>query len=225
MASRERTMRAQFENELRELREGVLRMAGHVEAQIEAALGALRNLDREAAEEVRRRDQGINEACRQIREQCFLVIATQQPVARDLRALTGVQHIAIELERMGDYAVRLGRRTCVLTALPRRPLRAEFGLMGELATQQVRDILDALIDLDAHRAVEVARRDSEIDGLYERVFDDLIQELASDSDPDLALRAVTLTQAAHDLERISDRVTNVAEDIVFLEEGHVVELR
>lgn len=219
-------MRTQFENELQELREAVLRMAGQVEAQIEAGLGALRNLDREAAEDVRRKDQGINEACRQIREQCFLVIATQQPVARDLRAVTGVQHIAIELERMGDYAVRLGRRTCVLSALPRRPLRAEFGLMGELATQQVRDILDALIDLDTRRAVEVARRDSEIDHLYQRVFDDLIQELAQDSpDPDLALRAVTLTQAAHDLERLSDRVTNVAEDIVFLEEGHVVELR
>jgi phosphate transport system protein len=219
-------MRTQFENELQELREAVLRMAGQVEAQIEAGLGALRNLDREAAEDVRRKDQGINEACRQIREQCFLVIATQQPVARDLRAVTGVQHIAIELERMGDYAVRLGRRTCVLSALPRRPLRAEFGLMGEMATQQVRDILDALIDLDTRRAVEVARRDSEIDHLYQRVFDDLIQELAQDSpDPDLALRAVTLIQAAHDLERLSDRVTNVAEDIVFLEEGHVVELR
>jgi phosphate transport system protein len=90
--------------------------------------------------------------------------------------------------------------------------------MGELATQQVRDILDALIDLDANRGVEVARRDGEIDRLYERIFDDLIKELATDSDPELALRAVTLTQAAHDLERIGDRVTNVAQDIVFLQQ-------
>lgn len=212
-------MGAEFERELQKLREGVLRVAGQVEAQIEAAIEALRNLDREGAEEIGRKDNGIDEACRQIREQCLVLTAAEQPVARDLRALTGVQYIAFELERMGDYAVRLGRRTCVLAALPRRPLRAEFGLMGELATQQVRDILDALIDLDANRGVEVARRDGEIDRLYERIFDDLINELATDSDPELALRAVTLTQAAHDLERIGDRVTNVAQDIVFLQQG------
>jgi phosphate transport system protein len=173
---------------------------------------------------VQSNDQAINEASRQIREQCFQVIATQQPVARDLRAIMGVQYIATELERMGDYAVRLARRTCVLAGLPRRPIRTEFGLMGELATRQVRDVLDALIDQDTDRAVEVASRDDEIDHLYHRVFDDLIQELAEDDEPDLALRAVTLTQAAHDLERISDRVTNVAEDIVFLEVGRIVEL-
>lgn len=201
-------------------------MAGQVEAQIDTALEALRTLDREPANGVQHNDAGINESCRQIRERCFQVIATQQPVARDLRDIMGVHHIATELERMGDYAVRLARRTCILAGLPRRPLRTEFGLMGELATQQVRDILDALIDQDTERAVEIARRDDEVDRLYNRVFDDLIQELATatDNDTDLALRAVTLTQAAHDLERISDRVTNVAEDIVFLDSGRVVEL-
>jgi phosphate transport system protein len=199
-------------------------MAGLVEAQIDSSLAALRTLDQEPAQEVQANDQAINEACRLIREECFQVIATQQPVARDLRAIMGIHHIATELERMGDYAVRLARRTCILAGLPRRPLRAEFGLMGELATRQVRDILDALIDQDTDRAVEVASRDDEIDHLYHRVFDDLIQELAEDDEPDLALRAVTLTQAAHDLERISDRVTNVAEDIVFLDVGRVVEL-
>lgn len=216
--------REQFHRELQDLREGVLRMAGQVEAQIDNALGSLRSLDRESAEEVRGGDQSINNACREIREHCFQVIATQQPVARDLRAIMGIQLIALELERMGDYAVRLARRTCTLAGLPRQPLRAEFGLIGELAIQQVRDILDALIDQDPTRAIEVSRRDDEIDRLYHRVFDDLIQELADGSDPDNALRVVTLTQAAHDLERISDRVTNVAEDIVFLEVGRVVEL-
>lgn len=216
--------REQFQRELQDLREAVLRMAGQVEAQIDNALQSLRSLDPETAEEVQRGDQAINDACRDIREHCFQVIATQQPIARDLRAIMGVQLIAQELERMGDYAVRLARRACVLAGLPREPLRAEFGLIGELSTQQVRDILDALIDQDPTRAIEVARRDDEIDRLYHRVFDDLIQDLSHGSDPDLALRAVTLTQAAHDLERISDRVTNVAEDIVFLEVGRVVEL-
>jgi phosphate transport system protein len=137
----------------------------------------------------------------------------------------GVQYIAIELERIGDYAVRIARRTAILAGLPQRPLRVEFGLMGEVAGQQVRDILDALIEHDVEGAREVAAKDDEIDRLYHRVFDDLIEDLGTDgTDTDEALRAVTLIQVAHNLERIGDRVSNVAEDIVFLESGQVVEL-
>ena len=200
-------------------------MATQVESQIEAALAALRERDRDTADRVRRDDQLLNEAFRQIREQCFTVIATQQPVARDLRTLMGVVYISSELERMGDYAVRIARMTSTLCGLPDQPLRAEFGLMGQLSAQQVHDILDALIEQDEVRAREVAAKDDEIDRLYHRVFDDLIQEMGNGkTDPDGALRAVTLMLVAHNLERIGDRVTNVAEDIVFLETGQVVEL-
>ena len=219
------TTRASFERELQLLRESLLRMASLVESQIDKAIAALRTLDREGADEVRHNDQGINELFREIREQVFLVLATQQPVARDLRTLMGVQYIAVELERIGDYAVRIARRTAILAGLPQRPLRVEFGLMGEVASQQVRDILDALIEHDAEAAREVAAKDDEIDRLYHRVFDDLIEDLGTDgTDTDEALRAVTLIQVAHNLERIGDRVSNVAEDIVFLESGQVVEL-
>src|SRR5438067_10609310 len=101
-----------------------------VEAQIGAALDALRRRDPDAAENVRRDDQYLNELFRQIREQVFMVISTQQPVARDLRHLMGIQYIATELERMGDYAVRIARMTSTLVGLPDQPLRAEFGLMA-----------------------------------------------------------------------------------------------
>src|SRR2546421_11816 len=90
-----------------------------------------------------------------------MVVATQQPVARDLRTLMGVQYIATELERIGDYAVRIARRTAILAGLPGAPLRPEFGLMGELASQQVRDILDALIEQNPEGAREVAVEDDE----------------------------------------------------------------
>ena len=153
------TTRQSFERELQLLRESLLRMASLVESQIDRALTALRTLDSDGADEVRRNDQTINELFRQIREQVFLVLATQQPVARDLRTLMGVQYIAQELERIGDYAVRIARRTAILCGLPQKPLRV-----------------------------------------------------------------VTLIQVAHNLERIGDRVTNVAEDIIFLESGQVVEL-
>jgi phosphate transport system protein len=219
------TTRQTFERELQLLRESLLRMASLVESQIDKALAALRALDSEGADEVRHNDQTINELFRQIREQVFLVLATQQPVARDLRTLMGVQYIAQELERIGDYAVRIARRTTILCGLPQRPLRVEFGLMGEVASNQVRDILDALIEHDMEAAREVAAKDDEIDRLYHRIFDDLIEDLGADAtDSEEALRAVTLIQVAHNLERIGDRVTNVAEDIVFLESGQVVEL-
>jgi phosphate transport system protein len=218
--------RDSFQRELQLLRESLLRLATLVESQIEKAIAALRELDAEGADQVRYGDQGVNELHRQVREQVFLVFATQQPVARDLRTLMGVQSIATELERIGDYAVRIARRTAILAGLPNRPLRAEFGLMGELAIQQVRDILDALIENNMETAREVAAKDDEIDRLYHRVFDDLIKELGSSggTSTDEALRSVTLIQVAHNLERIGDRVTNVAEDLVFLQSGEVVEL-
>jgi len=216
--------REQFEQELRELRESLLRMATLLEEQIGDAVDALRRRDRALAEKVRREDQSLNERFRQIREQSMVVISTQQPVARDLRNLMGVLYIASELERMGDYAVRIARMTSTLCGLPDQPLRAEFGLMGKLAIEQVHDILDALIEQDEPRARDVAARDDEIDRLYHRVFDDIIEEMGNGTDSEGALRAVTLMLVAHNLERIGDRVTNVAEDIVFLENGQVVEL-
>jgi phosphate transport system protein len=216
--------REAFTRELETLRESLLRMAGLVESQIDEALGALRSFDRAGADHVRMNDQAVNELFRQIREQVFQVMATQQPVARDLRTLMGVQFVAIELERMGDYAVRIARRTSTLAGLPHGPLRPEFGLIGQLASQQVRDILDALIEQDAERAREVAAKDDEIDRLYNRLFDGLIEESMGQDDPEDTLRTVTLINIAHNLERIGDRVVNVAEDIVFLESGFVVEL-
>ena len=199
-------------------------MATGVESQIHAALEALRKRDPAAADRVRLNDQQLNETFRQIRERCFSVIAMQQPVARDLRTIMGILYISAERERIGDYCVRIARMTGTLCGLPAAPLRAEFGVMGELAAHQVHDILDALIDQDEARAREVAAKDDEIDRLYHRVFDDLVGQMAGLKDADEALRNVTLLLVAHNLERISDRVTNVAEDIVFLQTGAVVEL-
>jgi phosphate transport system protein len=217
--------RLTFEKELASLRESLVRMGTLVESQIEAALDALRRRDGSAAEKVRTQDHYLNELFRQIREQVFMVISTQQPVARDLRHLMGIQYIATELERMGDYAVRISRLTGTLVGLPDRQLRAEFGLMGELAIGQVHDILEALIEENELHAREVAGRDNEIDRLYHRVFEELVAEIGDGkTDSDGALRCVTLLLVAHNLERIADRVTNVAEDIVFLETGQVVEL-
>jgi phosphate transport system protein len=213
-----------FEKELNALRETLLEMGSKVESQIADAASAMQKRDGKLADRVRTEDTVLNELFVRIREQALVVIARQQPVARDLRLLMAFVYIAAELERIGDYAVRIARMTATLVQLPARPLRAEFGLMAHLAIRQVHDILDALIDMNEEVAQQVAGRDDEIDRLYHRLFEDLVHEMALADDSDETLALTTLVLIAHNLERIADRVTNVAEDIVFLETGRVVEL-
>ena len=213
-----------FEKELTALRETVLEMGSKVESQIADAAAALQRRDAALADHVRTEDAQLNTLFQRVREEAFVVIARQQPVARDLRLLMAFVYIAAELERIGDYAVRIARMTVTLVQLPSRPLRAEFGLMAHLAIRQVHDILDALIDMNEQVAQQVAGRDDEIDRLYHRLFEDLVHEMALADDSDETLALTTLVLIAHNLERIADRVTNVAEDIVFLETGQVVEL-
>ena len=213
-----------FEKELTQLRETLLEMGSKVESQIADAATALQKRDGALADRVRADDRILNELFVRIREETLVTIARQQPVARDLRLLMGFVYIAAELERIGDYAVRIARMTLTLVQLPARQLRAEFGLMAHLAARQVHDILDALIEMDEQEAQQIAGRDDEVDRLYHRLFEDLVHEMALADDSDETLALTTLLLVAHNLERIADRVTNVAEDIVFLESGRVVEL-
>ena len=213
-----------FEKELQALREMLLEMGSKVEGQIADAATSMQKRDAQLADRVRADDRILNDLFVKIREESLVTIARQSPVARDLRLVMGYVYIAAELERIGDYAVRIARFTVTLTGLPARPLRAEFGLMAHLAIGQVHDILDALFDMDAQSAQQVAGRDDEIDRLYHRLFEDLVHEMALADDSDETLILITLILIAHNLERIADRVTNIAEDIVFLETGAVVEL-
>ena len=213
-----------FEKELQQLREALLEMGSKVEAQIGDAATAMQKRDGALADRVRADDRILNDLFVRIREEALITIARQSPVARDLRLVMGYVYIAAELERIGDYAVRIARFTGTLVGLPAKPVRAEFGLMAHLAIRQVHDILDALFDMDEQSAQQIAGRDDEIDRLYHRLFEDLVHEMALADDSDETLALITLILVAHNLERIADRVTNVAEDIVFLETGAVVEL-
>ncbi|MGH7883573.1 MAG: phosphate signaling complex PhoU family protein, partial [Candidatus Dormibacteraceae bacterium] len=129
--------REQFQRALEDLRRETAAMAVQVESQINRALQVMQQPDSEVAVNIQAEDQAINEFCRRLREHGFQIIATQQPVAGDLRAIMGVSSIAIELERMGDYAVRLARRSGILAEPPQHPLPPHFARMGELATAMV----------------------------------------------------------------------------------------
>jgi phosphate transport system protein len=201
-------------------------MGALVEDAIRNAVQALLNRDRAQATAVVEGDDKINELHLQLREEVFTVIATQAPVARDLRLLLGLQYIGAELERMGDYATRIAKRSRKLTAEPppadSEATLVELGRMGELVEKQVHDILTAFIAVDARLAEEVAQRDDAIDRLYRKIFAEQLSALQSD--PEHVMPIQHLLNVAHTLERIGDRVTNVAEDIVFLDSGQVVEL-
>ncbi|GAC1332005.1 MAG: phosphate signaling complex protein PhoU [Candidatus Dormibacteria bacterium] len=216
--------RLQFEAELEEVRTIVSRMGALVEEAIRHSVSALTERDRDLAKAVIDGDADINRLHMQLREDVFMVISTQQPVASDLRLLIGVQYIGAELERMGDYAVRIAKRTRKLANEPSADgaVLVDISRMGELVEGQVHDILDAFIRVDNHAAAQVAASDDAIDQIYRKVFTEQLASLAED--PEHALRTHYLLNVAHTLERIADRVTNVAEDIVFLATGEVVEL-
>ena len=216
--------RVQFEAELEEVKTIASRMGVLVEDAIRYSVQALISRDRELAATVVEGDAEINRLHIELREEVFVVISTQAPVASDLRLLIGVQYIGAELERMGDYAVRIAKRTRKLATEPagNRAVLVDIGRMAELVEAQVHDILDAFIRVDSEAARRVAANDGPVDKVYRKVFADMLVVLTEE--PEYALRSQYMLNIAHTLERLADRVTNVAEDIIFLSTGEVVEL-
>jgi phosphate transport system protein len=216
------SIRPELDRGERTVKEGVLRMGVLVEDQILAALDALVRHDAERALRVIQDDRRINEAQFELSSQIAGVIATQQPVARDLRFLLSLDHVSYELERMGDHAASVAKQARKLAPYP--PLGPYEGLpeMARLVASLVRGILGALVDIDEQAARAVAARDDDVDELYHRTFDDTLALMRAD--PDNVDPGTRVLFAAHYLERIGDRVTNIAEDIVFLATSQIVDL-
>jgi phosphate transport system protein len=214
--------RETLDRELHDIKDEVLRMGSLVAGQIALAIDALVGHDAQKATEAIVGDGRINEAQRHIASLITMTIATQQPVARDLRFLLALDHVTYELERMGDHAASVAKQARKLA--PEPPLKAYMDLptMGTLAAEQVRGVLRALVDLDTDEARVVASRDDDMDTLYHSIFDEVLGLMRAD--PNNVDRGARVLFAAHYLERIGDRVTNIAEDVVFLATGDVEDL-
>jgi phosphate transport system protein len=214
--------RAALDRGEREIKDHVLRMASLVEDQIRLAIRAFVERDVELAGAVISGDAHVNAAQLETSALIAMTIATQQPVARDLRFLLSLDRVTYELERIGDHAGDVAKQARRLAGEP--PLRpyADLAAMGKIAAGLVRGILDALIDVDETKARDVAAKDDEIDHLYHTVFSEVVELMRAD--PANVERGTRILFAAHDFERIGDRVTNIAEDVVYLATGRVEDL-
>lgn len=214
--------RAAFRERLRELQDNLLAMGNLVDEAVGRAVQSLAERNADLAREVIAGDRLVNQAMYELEEQTLVLIATQQPLARDLRVLMSIASVATELERMGDYAE--GIATIALRGMAQPLLKplVDIPIMATKGQELLRGQLQAFIDRDVERARELAKQDDEIDALFDRVYHELITFMSED--PRTITRATQLIWVAHNLERIGDRTTNIGERVVFLVTGEVVEL-
>ena len=206
-----------FREELDELQARLLEMAGLVESAIHQSVSALVQRDEQAAKEVLWKEALINQKDIEIDEFATRLLALYQPMARDMRFLTAVIKINGDLERMGDLAVNITERAMQLMRdTPVKPL-IDIPKMASLAETMVRKSLDALVKRDEALARSVLISDDEVDGLRDAVYKELVAFMQEESTT--IPRAVDLMFIAHNLERVADHATNIAEDVLFLIKG------
>ncbi len=210
-----------FHGDMQRLEDNLLRLGDTVGSAIEQAVQALTERDLGLAQEIQLNDERINELYARIERDVLQLIATQQPMASDLRELLAVFAIANDLERMGDYAKGIALITLRLMDSP--PVAAnEIPRMARLVRELLAAELQAFVHRDDQTARDVARRDDEVDALYEQVYSRLLGLMVQD--PRGIERMSRMLWVAKSLERAADHVTNIGERVVFLVTGEVVEL-
>ncbi len=214
--------RATFERQLDRVKDDVLRLGARVEQALERAGRALIERDSDLADTVRWEDAEVNELQRQINMEITTLIATQGPMARDVRELLALYHAAAELERMGDYATNIAKLAQQLASEPETPILRQIPRMEQICREQLRSAMRALVDISEEEARGVCARDDELDHLYSSVYEDAMQLMQVA--PERARQATHMLFAAHHLERLGDRVTNIGEDVVYLATGQVEDL-
>jgi phosphate transport system protein len=215
--------RETFDLELLQLQEQLVAMGGMVEQAVNDAVGTLRHGDRKAARKLMEADRQINEKRYLIEHNTLTLIATQQPMARDLRLLAAILEITTELERIGDYAKGIGRVVVMLEDKKLSVARNEFKQMAKLGLDMLKKSLAAFMARDAEAARLIPPLDDEVDDLYKRVYHKLAKGIIADPTPANIDDANHLMWAAHNLERLADRVTNICERIVFVVTGEIME--
>lgn len=216
-------MSKHLQRDLDNLQRDLLSLAGLVEATIHKSLRALTERDVKLAREVISGDGQIDDEENHIDEECLKMLALHQPVAIDLRRITGAMMLVVDLERMGDLAEDIAERAIHLASCPVLPIPEKLQRMTDLTTTMVRQSLDAFVNLDVHQARVVHRLDDEVDRYNEQIIQELI--LAMKRSPELIEPGLSMFSATRHLERIADHATNIVEDVIYIVEGEIVRHR
>lgn len=214
--------RTAFERQLAEIQEDMLVLANMVEDAVERAIQALRNRDTGLARQIIADDTKINHKRYETEEKCLELMATQQPLASDLRTIVAVLHIIVDLERMGDHAEGIAKIALMLADEPPLKPYIDIPRMAQVASRMLLGSLEAFKHRDAARARSICDEDDEVDALYDQVYRELLTFMLQD--PRTIQRATHLIWVAHNLERVADRVTNICERVVYLVEGKYEDL-
>lgn len=214
--------RATFDRQLAGLRDDVLILGSMVDKAIDRSVEALKRRDRSESETIVSDDMKINRKRFEIEEKCLLLLATQQPMAADLRLIAGVMHIITDLERMGDHAEGIAKINLMMGDEPLLKPLIDIPKMSEKVRDMLRRSLDVFVNRDVEAASALAEEDDEVDQLYDRVYLDLLDIMIKD--PATITRATHLLWVAHNLERIGDRVTNICERVIFVATGRMEEI-
>jgi phosphate transport system protein len=216
-------MQRQFEHELDEIKNGILRMAGLVEKVLDDVAKALVSQDTELAEGVIRLDDEIDRCEMEVDRLATEFIARHQPTATDLRFVIVAIKLGPELERVADNAVNIAERTIHMAKYPLLKPLIDLPRMIGLAHAMVTDSIAAYVARDAVAAREIVLRDDEVDGLYMQIFRELLTYMIED--PTTISRAIDLILVARFAERIADQATNIAEEVVYLVEAEPIRHR
>ena len=215
-------MRETFEKELRHLQDELLALGSMVEEALLKSVEVLRRRDAEGARRLVAGDRVLNERRFAIEGAALVLIATQQPMAGDLRAIAAVLEIATELERIGDYAKGIARISLMIGDEPLLKPLVDIPLMARAAAGMLHRALDAFVRRDVALARAIPQEDAAVDRLYDKVYRDLLDRIVAD--PKNIDRATHLLWVAHNLERAADRVSNICERVVFTATGEMAEL-
>jgi phosphate transport system protein len=214
--------REKFEHDLRRLQDEILELGAMAENAVTESVLALKNQDLAKARRIMDGDKAINEKRFTIENEALTLIATQQPMAGDLRTLAAIFEIATELERIADYAKGIANIAVMIgSEILIKPL-VDVPRMAAKACDMLHRSLEAFLRSDVEAARALPREDAEVDALYDRIYRELITYIMAD--PKAIDQATRLTWVAHNLERVADRVGNICERIVFSITGHGEEL-
>jgi phosphate transport system protein len=211
-----------YHKALKDLQDEVLKMGEMVADAIRKTVAALRKKDINTSKEIIKNDLLINKKRFDIEEHCISLVATQQPMAVDLRVLTSILSIITDLERMGDHAEGIAKITLLIGDEPLVKPLIDIPRMADIGLSMLDKCLKAFVDRDAEAARLVCNEDDQVDALHDQIYRELL--LLMIQNPKISHQATYLTWVSHNLERIADRVTNIAERVVFMVTGKMEEM-